>query len=145
MYVCVCVCAQLCPTLCDLMDCSLPGSFAHVISQARVLEWVVISYSRGYSQPRDQTCVSCVSCIGRWFFITVPPGKPHGMLNILIIWGICMTHSNLTSQVKILLGPIKSFHNLNFTTALIFLDYYVISYYMKLGMNGFMAWMEIGL
>ena len=40
--------------------CSLPGSFVHGISQARILEWVVISFSRESSQPRDQTCVSCI-------------------------------------------------------------------------------------
>ena len=49
--------------LCDSMDCSLPGSSVHGIFQARILEWVAISSSRGSSQPRDQTCVSCVSCI----------------------------------------------------------------------------------
>ena len=38
--------AQSCPTLCDPMDCSLPGSSVHVISQARILEWVTISFSR---------------------------------------------------------------------------------------------------
>ena len=42
------------------MDCSLPGSSVHGIFQARILEWVVVSYSRGSSQPRDQTCVSCI-------------------------------------------------------------------------------------
>ena len=47
----------------DPMDCSLPGSSVYGISQARILEWVAISYSRGSSQPRDQTCISCVSCI----------------------------------------------------------------------------------
>ena len=61
--VCVCVCvyikkeetkvAQLCPTLCDPMDYSLPGSSIHEIFQARVLEWVAISFSRGSSGPRD--------------------------------------------------------------------------------------------
>ena len=56
---------QLCPTLCDPMECSLPGSSAHVISQARILEWVAISSSRGSSWPRDQTHVSYISCIGR--------------------------------------------------------------------------------
>ena len=50
--------AQLCPTLCDPMDCSLPGSSLHGILQARVLEWVAISFSRGSSQPRDRTWVS---------------------------------------------------------------------------------------
>ena len=53
--------AQLCPTLCDPMDCSLPGSSVHRIFQARVLEWVAISFSRGSSQPRDQSRVSCIT------------------------------------------------------------------------------------
>ena len=47
-------------TLCDPMDCSLPGSSLHGILQARVLEWVAISFSRGSSRPRDQTQVSCI-------------------------------------------------------------------------------------
>ena len=58
-------CAQSCPTLCNPVDFSLPGSSVHGIFQARVLAWVAISYSRGSSRPRDQTCISCVSCIGR--------------------------------------------------------------------------------
>ena len=45
--------SQLCPTLCDPMDCSLPASSIHGIFQARVLEWVAISFSRGSSQPRE--------------------------------------------------------------------------------------------
>ena len=53
--VCVCVCAQSCLTLCDPKDCSWPDSSVHGIFQARILEWVAISYSRGYSQPRDRT------------------------------------------------------------------------------------------
>ena len=44
-------------------DCSLPGSSVHGILQARILEWVAVPSSRGSSQPRDWTCVSC---IGRW-------------------------------------------------------------------------------
>ena len=54
-----------CVRLCDPVDCSLSGSFVHGIFQARILEWVAISFSRGSSQPRAQTQVSCVSCIGR--------------------------------------------------------------------------------
>ena len=50
--------AQLCPTLCDPMDCSPPGSSIHGIFQERVLEWGAISFSRGSSQPRDWTQVS---------------------------------------------------------------------------------------
>ena len=56
---------QLCPTLCDSMDCSLSGSSVHGIFQARILEWVAISSFRGSSRPRDQTHISRVSCIGR--------------------------------------------------------------------------------
>ena len=46
---------QLCPTLCDFMDSSLPGSSVHGILQARILEWVAIAFSRGSSQPRSPT------------------------------------------------------------------------------------------
>ena len=56
--------AQLCPTLCDPMDCNLPGSSVHGIPQARILEWVAMPSSRGSSQPRDQTLVSYVPCLG---------------------------------------------------------------------------------
>ena len=65
--VCVCVCAracaptksfQSCPTLCNPMDCSSPGSFVHGILQARMLERVAMLSSRGSSQPRDQACIS---------------------------------------------------------------------------------------
>ena len=49
--------AQSCLTLCDPMDCSLQGFSVHGILQARILEWVTISFSRGSSQPRDRTQV----------------------------------------------------------------------------------------
>ena len=52
--------AQSCPILCDPMDCSLPGSSVREIFQARRLEWVAISFSRGSSQPRNRTLVSCI-------------------------------------------------------------------------------------
>ena len=61
-----------CLTLCEPMDYSLPGSTVHGISQARILEWVAISFSRGSSWPRDQTHVSCMG----GSFTTAPPGKP---------------------------------------------------------------------
>ena len=50
-----------CSTLCDSMDCSPPGSSAHGIFQARILEWVAISFFRGSSQPRNQTCIRWTS------------------------------------------------------------------------------------
>ena len=57
--------AQLCWTLCNPPDCSPPGFSVHRILQARILEWVAISFSRGSSQPRDRTQVSCIA--GRRF------------------------------------------------------------------------------
>ena len=66
LCICACMCAQSCPPLCSSMDCSPPGSSVHGISQARILEWVAISFSRASSQPRDQAQVSCISCLGRW-------------------------------------------------------------------------------
>ena len=67
-YVCACMhvkSLQSCVTLCDSMDCSPPGSSVHGVLQVRILEWVVIPFSRGSSRPRDQAHVSYVSCIGR--------------------------------------------------------------------------------
>ena len=58
---------------CDPMECSLPDSSVHGIFQARILEWAAISFSRGSSQSRDQTYLSCI--VGG-FFTTGLPGKP---------------------------------------------------------------------
>ena len=63
---------QLCPTLCDPMDCSPPGSLVYGILEARILEWVAtMPFSRGSSHPRDLTQISCVSCIVGGFFPSV--------------------------------------------------------------------------
>ena len=59
--------AQSSPTLCDPMDCSLPGSSIHGVLQPRTLEWAAISFSRGSSRPRDRTQVSHIA--GRHFTI----------------------------------------------------------------------------
>ena len=66
--------AQSCLTLCDPVDCSPPGSSVHGILQASVLEWVAISFSRGSSQPRDRTRVSCIAdrCFILWATREVP-------------------------------------------------------------------------
>ena len=69
----VCLVAQSCLTLRDPTDCSPPGSCVHGILQARILEWVAVSSSRGSSWPRDQIWVSCTA--GR--FLTEPPVKCH--------------------------------------------------------------------
>ena len=72
--------AQWCLTLCDPMDCSLPGSSVHGIFQARVLEWISTSFSRGSSQPRDRTWISHI--VDRRFTVWVTRAS-RGMINIL--------------------------------------------------------------
>ena len=79
--------AQSSLTFCNRMDCSLPGSSVHGILQARVLEWVAISFSRGSSQPRDQTHVSCT---GRWILVG-HPGSPHVHLCCCSVTQLCPT------------------------------------------------------
>ena len=83
IYVCVCVCVcaqatQLCPTLCDPMDCSPPGFSVHGISQARIFEWVSISCSRDLSDPMDCS----------------PPGfSVHGTSQIRILEWVAISSS----------------------------------------------------
>ena len=69
------------------MDCSLPDSSVHEIFQARVLEWVAISFSRGLSQPRDWTWVSCIT--GRCFSIwaTREATEPGIKWWVVLCWG----------------------------------------------------------
>ena len=78
------------------MDCSPPGFSVHEISQARILEWVAISFSRGSSWPRDQTHIFCFG-----FFTTDPPAKPRVALwfqkrksyLFKLVWiGFCLWH-----------------------------------------------------
>ena len=61
-----CLHAQLCLTLCNLTDCNPTGSSGHGILQARTLQWVAISFSRGSFPPRDWAPIACIFCIGRW-------------------------------------------------------------------------------
>ena len=56
-----CMCAQLCSTLCDPMDCSPPGSSVHGILLAKILQWVAIFFPRRSSQPGDRIHVSCIA------------------------------------------------------------------------------------
>ena len=82
--------AWSCPTLCDPMDCSLPGSSLHGILQARVLEWVAISFSRGSSWPRDRTWVSHIP--GRRFNLWATRKAPNVeyLLNVFFPLYICL-------------------------------------------------------
>ena len=72
---CACMLSQSCLTLCDLIDCTSKGSSIYEILQARLLEWVAMPSSRGSFRPRDQTRVSCGSCITGGFFTAEPLGE----------------------------------------------------------------------
>ena len=67
---------QSCPTLCDPIDCSPPGSSVHGVLQARILEWVAVPSSKGSSRPRGQTCISCDSCIEAHSLLLSHQGSP---------------------------------------------------------------------
>ena len=75
-----CSVTQLCPTLCNPTGCSPQGSSVPGISQARILDWVAISFSRETSWLRGQTHVSCISCISRWIL------SPLSHLGSLFNW-----------------------------------------------------------
>ena len=72
---------KLCPTFCNLIDCSLPGSSVYGIFQARKLEWVAMFFSRGSSWPRDWTKVSA-SCVLADRFLAAEPPSPRISLYI---------------------------------------------------------------
>ena len=67
----VCLVTQLCLTICYPLDCNSTGSSSHGISQARILEWVAISFSRECSQPMDQTHVSCLGRQSLYYWATI--------------------------------------------------------------------------
>ena len=96
--------AQSCPTLCDPMNCSPPGSSVHGIFQARILAWVAICYARGSSLPRDRTHLSCVSCIDRQ--ILYPWATWEALLvtylpkcNLLIFLSVLLNYSQSPANV----------------------------------------------
>ena len=76
--------AQSCLILCDTMDCSPPGSSVLGIFQARILEWITISFSKGSSQPRGQTLVSCIA--GRVFTVWATKETPKQMVYIIYVF-----------------------------------------------------------
>ena len=78
-------------TLCDPMDCSLPGSSVHGFLQARILEWVAMPSSRGSSWPRDWTQVSCIA--GGVFTVWVTSwGEPSNELDVVPTLTCCDRH-----------------------------------------------------
>ena len=95
LLLCVLV-AQSCLTLCNPMACSPPGFSVHGILQARILEWIAIPFSRGTSQPRDWTLVSCIT--GR--FVTIwPTGKSYFIFSISLFPQLqCSNTANLSKE-----------------------------------------------
>ena len=83
---------HLCPTLCDPMDCSLPGSSVHGIFQVRILEWVAIFFSRASSRPRDRTQVSCI--VGRPFNLWATRESQWLLVGMCLnlLWNISLIH-----------------------------------------------------
>ena len=92
--------AQSCPILCDPMDCSLPGSSVHGIFQARVLEWVAISFSRRSSWPRDWTQVSRI--VDRRFTVwaTRELQGLYGLVNDDFQEGLCQRGCSQTAAAN---------------------------------------------
>ena len=112
---CVCSVAQSYLTLCHPMNYSPPGSTVLGISQARILEWVDISFSRGSSRSSNWTRISCGSCIGRQILYHSPPGKPIciymlfkfslSWLTLLSgFWGLCVFLKHLIKSLFPLLS-----------------------------------------
>ena len=79
---CCCLVAQSCPTLCDPMHCSPPGSSIHGIFQARILEWVAISFSRELPDPRVKPRFPSLHAGA---LPSEPPGKPPGMVYLTCV------------------------------------------------------------
>ena len=73
---------ELCPTLCDPVNYSPPGSSVHGTSQARILKWIAICFSRDIPEPGIESEPPALT--GRFFTTLVPCGKPHFKLNKII-------------------------------------------------------------
>ena len=115
VFVCVCVCVcvqslQSSQTLCDSMDCSLPGPSVHGILQARILEWVTMPSSRESSWSRDQTCISASSALQANSLPTETPGKPiYICIHIYI-----HTHTYIYTHIYIVF-PKKSLQQIQYS------------------------------
>ena len=98
-------------TLCDRMDCSLPGCSAHGILQARILQWVAITFSRGSSRPRDQTQVSRIG--GRHFNLWATREATTNLDSILKSRDI--TLSTNVHLVKAMIFPVVMYRSESWT------------------------------
>ena len=105
----MCSVAQLCPTLCDPIDCSPSGFSVRGIFQVRILEQVITSSSRGSSWPRDRTCIPCVSCFDRWIL------HPNSFIKVKSTrsWFLCL-HFFIYFEWKSKSLPLESFNKSHF-------------------------------
>ena len=99
---CCCLITDSCLTLCNPMDYSPPSFSVHGIAQARIMEWVAISFFRSSSQSRDQTHVSCI--VGG-LFTAEPPAKPTAIP--LLIWELSTDVKSL-SQAQVGLAQVST-------------------------------------
>ena len=92
-------CCWLVAKFCDPMDCSWPGSSVSRISQARILKWVAISFSNGSSQPKEWTCVSCISrrIIYHW---ATREAHTHIYIHVYIKYIMVYLYRGSTDQVR---------------------------------------------
>ena len=106
--------AQSCPTLCDPVDCSLPGSSVHGIFQARILEWVAISFSRRSPNPETEPGSPALQADS---LLSEPPGKPEltsigsemrSNYLILCFRFLLNTQNSLTSRARVYRGLTES-------------------------------------
>ena len=101
IYICVCMCfSQFCPTLCDPMDCSPPGSSVHGILQARMLKWVATPFSRGSSQ----------TMLGIEPLSLTSSALAGGFFNTSVVWEAYVSDQISRSVVSDSLQPHESQH-----------------------------------
>ena len=125
MCVCICSGTQLCLTLCDPMNHSPAVSSVHGIFQARILEWVTISSSKGCSRSRDQISVSCVSCIAGRSLTIEPSGKPYITIRPDQIRSVAQSCPTLCDPMNCSMPGLPVHHQLpEFTQTHVYLEMY---------------------
>ena len=111
MRLCLCSVTQLCLTFCGSMDCSPPGSSVHGIFQARLLEWVAISFSRGSSWPRDRTrkLPALQADVPVHLVTLVPPVPPLGDSSCFSVKLLALSVKLLILQILMISLPDRIF------------------------------------
>ena len=111
LWVCVCLCAQSCPTPCDPMDCSLLGSPLS-IGFSRQEFWSELPFPTPGDIPDSRiSCHLCISCIGRGSFTTEPPGKPTHFILQVIVNTNTHTHTHTHTHTQLFHASVLLFIN----------------------------------